>query len=146
MNKNIRINCVFCVFVLFFSCQVVCLKCTLWISVQSVKKNSVTIPPLFGKEKISGSISSISNNRNSNISRKLWSFEVTSIFVWAPYKVKMVWVWNTSQWGMLASLRSFSSTSIVIECGRQNGSRSFLFGLLRATLWEYAADSSDTGQ
>ena len=36
----------------------------------SVKKNSVTIPPLFGKEKISGSISSISNNRNSNIEPK----------------------------------------------------------------------------
>ena len=41
-----------------------------------------------------------------NISRKLWSFEVTSIFVWAPDNVKMVWVWNTSQWGMLTSLRS----------------------------------------
>ena len=36
----------------------------------SVKKSSVTIPPLFGKEKISGSISSISNNRNSNIEPK----------------------------------------------------------------------------
>ena len=34
----------------------------------------------------------------------------------------------------------------VIECGRQNGSRSLLFGLLRATLQEYAADSSDTGR
>ena len=30
----------------------------------------MTIPPLFGKEKISGSISSISNNRNSNIEPK----------------------------------------------------------------------------
>ena len=34
----------------------------------------------------------------------------------------------------------------VVECDRQNGSRSLLFGLLRATLQEYAADSSDTGR
>ena len=31
-----------------------------------VKKSSVTIPPLFGKEKISSSISSISNSNGSN--------------------------------------------------------------------------------